>query len=126
MDPALNNSAHDHKDVKASHWLFAVVPVVVTVAAIVALMWATGRANILDTDPKATPSLMEIFGNADPYGSLLWGSLAGLLAGAGDDAGRTALVRSGDHRRRRPRGGANAAGVCHSVARFQPIDYDRR
>ena len=67
------------QDIQASHWLFAVVPVLATVAAIVALMWTTGRARILAGDEEATPSLMEIFGDADPYGSLLWGSLAGLL-----------------------------------------------
>ena len=61
-----------------AHWLFAVVPVVVTVAAIVALLINSGQAEILENDPEATPTLMETFGQADSYRALLWGSLAGL------------------------------------------------
>mgnify|MGYP002623553414 CR=1 FL=1 len=87
--------AEDGQPTTSAHWLFAVIPVVVTVAAIVALMWATGRASLLKEDSDANPSLMQMFGDADPYGSLLWGSLAGLLcAFALTFAGRLLSMKS--------------------------------
>jgi Na+/H+ antiporter NhaC len=59
-----------------SPWYNAVVPVVVTVGVILWALYATGRASV---DDEPAPSLMDIFGAADSYSSLVWGSLAGVL-----------------------------------------------
>ena len=66
----------------SARWINAVAPVLITVVAIVGFLYASGRAAIGDTDPSATPSLMQIFGEADPSTSLVWGSLLGVLATA--------------------------------------------
>ncbi|MCA9176859.1 MAG: Na+/H+ antiporter NhaC family protein [Planctomycetales bacterium] len=62
---------------RASHWLNAVIPIAVTVAAIVRFMYRSGVAALADADP-GDRTLTQIFGNADAYMSLLWGSLIGL------------------------------------------------
>jgi len=68
------NVTTDAKKKHASSW-FATLPIFVTVLVIVSLLIQSGRAG---TD-SLTPSWGEIFGNADAYGSLLYGALAGLL-----------------------------------------------
>ncbi len=69
-----------HPD-EAAHgqWFDAVVPVVATVGSIVWLLYVTGRAEF---SANETPSMMQVFGAADAYGSLLWGALFGVVMAA--------------------------------------------
>lgn len=55
-----------------ARWYNAVIPVLVTVGATVYFLYVSG-------DPAPGKSLQTIFGDADPYGSLLWGALSGAL-----------------------------------------------
>ncbi|MCA9100323.1 MAG: hypothetical protein KDA63_04175 [Planctomycetales bacterium] len=67
-----------------ARWANAVVPIVVTVAVIVWLLYRSGLAN-LPADTPADHSLArwgDIFGAADSGYALLWGSLAGLVTAA--------------------------------------------
>jgi Na+/H+ antiporter NhaC len=69
----------------------AILPIAVTVVAILGLMYQTGLANqpppVLAESDAGAPAETgrsiqqwgEIFGNADSYGSLVWGSVIGLL-----------------------------------------------
>ncbi len=63
----------------AHHWVNAVVPVAVVVFGTLALLLATGRAA-LQQDGIAQPTILQTFGNGDSYLSLVYGSLAGLIA----------------------------------------------
>ena len=72
-------SATAPSDTTPARWHNAVVPICVTVCAILWLMYVTGRSSFLDSE---NPSLMDVFGEADAYGSLLWGSLAGAVVAA--------------------------------------------
>jgi len=58
----------------AHRWWNAAVPIVTMVGVVLAGLWTTGRAS---AGPAA--SLMQIFGDADPFATLLWGSTAGAL-----------------------------------------------
>ncbi|MDB4671698.1 hypothetical protein OAF34_06130 [Pirellulaceae bacterium] len=58
-------------DQTPARWFNAVIPVLVTVSAVVYFLYASGSANTDST------SLMDIFGEADSYSSLLWGALWG-------------------------------------------------
>ncbi len=55
-------------------WWNAALPVLTVVLTVLVGLYASGRAV---TGPGA--SLMDILGEADPYATLLWGSLAGCL-----------------------------------------------
>jgi Na+/H+ antiporter NhaC len=70
--PGDEEAAPNHR--VPARWYNAVVPVAVTVGLIVWLLYTTGKA-------KAGPgaSWSAIFGDADAYYSLVWGSLGGLL-----------------------------------------------
>ncbi|QDU94234.1 Na+/H+ antiporter NhaC family protein [Lignipirellula cremea] len=59
-----------------SHWINAAAPVATTVAVIVYFLYASGRTAF---PADASPSWMEIFGEANPNAALLWGALSGLL-----------------------------------------------
>ncbi len=61
----------------AGRWQDAVIPVLVTVGVTLALMVATGLSQLGEEE---SITLMEIFGGANSYVSLLYGSLAGLIA----------------------------------------------
>lgn len=67
---------------KTSHWLNAVLPIVITVAAIVAFLCQSGL-GALAAEGASDRSWMNIFGNADTFMSLLWGSLIGAFVAAG-------------------------------------------
>ncbi|MEC9094244.1 MAG: Na+/H+ antiporter NhaC family protein [Planctomycetota bacterium] len=54
-----------------ARWFNAVVPIVVTVAAVIYFLYTSGAAN---TESK---SLVDIFGESASYSSLLWGALWG-------------------------------------------------
>lgn len=57
-----------------ARWLNAVLPITLTVAAVVYFLYQSGSDP---SDPDK--SLQQIFGDSDPYGSLIWGALWGLL-----------------------------------------------
>jgi len=67
------------RDRPTAHWLFAIVPIVVCVAVIVALLYTTGLQTLRDKDPARPETLQNIIAAADSYVALLWGSLAGLM-----------------------------------------------
>lgn len=57
-----------------ARWYNAVVPVVVTVLAVIYFLYQSG------VDPEAkSQTLQDIIGNADSYTALLWGALTGLV-----------------------------------------------
>ena len=61
-------------------WWNGVVPVVVVIVTVLAGLWTTGMAGI--DDPGALgfgERVREVLNNADPFGTLLWGSLLGCL-----------------------------------------------
>jgi Na+/H+ antiporter NhaC len=66
--------AMDAKEGIAHRWWNAGLPVLVVVVVVLAGLWTTGRAS---AGPDASTS--EVFGAADPFITLLWGSLAGCL-----------------------------------------------
>ncbi|MEQ9401917.1 MAG: Na+/H+ antiporter NhaC family protein [Longimicrobiales bacterium] len=55
-------------------WWNAAVPILTIIAVVLLGLYTTGRAG---AGPDA--SLMDVFGAADPFATLLWGSLAGVL-----------------------------------------------
>ena len=55
-------------------WWNAGIPVLTVVVTVLGGLWFDGRANA-----GAGASPMDIFGSADPFNALLWGSLAGCL-----------------------------------------------
>ena len=68
-------------------WWNAVVPILTTIGVVLAGLWATGRAS---AGPDA--SLMQIFGDADPFATLLWGSTAGAIVAFGLSVGGRGLT----------------------------------
>jgi Na+/H+ antiporter NhaC len=66
-----------------ARWINAVLPIGVTVVGITWLMYSTGRANVGENEGDAFRRTMNIFGEADAYFALMWGSLAGLLTAVG-------------------------------------------
>jgi Na+/H+ antiporter NhaC len=62
-----------------SGWWNAVIPIVGTVLAVLGLLWLTGSSAIEPAADGSTPSLMAVFGSADSYLALLWGSMIGLV-----------------------------------------------
>jgi Na+/H+ antiporter NhaC len=73
---ATDTSGHlmDPKDGVRHRWWNAGVPVLTVVTVVLVGLYTSGRA---DSGPDA--SLMDVFGAADPFATLLWGSLAGCL-----------------------------------------------
>jgi Na+/H+ antiporter NhaC len=55
-------------------WWNAALPIVTMIGVVLAGLWVTGRTS---AGPDA--SLMEVFGEADPFETLLWGSTAGAV-----------------------------------------------
>jgi Na+/H+ antiporter NhaC len=66
--------AMDPKEGVARRWWNAGVPVLTVVLVVLVGLWTTGRSS---AGPEA--SLSDVFGAADPFVTLLWGSLAGCL-----------------------------------------------
>jgi Na+/H+ antiporter NhaC len=64
---------------KANGWWNAVLPVVITVLAVLILLYQTGLRAAIEQTGSPSVSLWMIFGAADSYFSLLWGSLSGLV-----------------------------------------------
>jgi Na+/H+ antiporter NhaC len=56
-------------------WINAAIPVIMVVLVVVAGIWATGAESLGEGDH----TVWEVVGAADPYKSLLWGSMLGAL-----------------------------------------------
>jgi Na+/H+ antiporter NhaC len=69
--------AMDAKEGAPHRWWNAAVPVLTVVMVVLGGLYATGRAG---AGPEA--NLMDVFGEADPFATLLWGSLAGCIVAA--------------------------------------------
>ncbi|MEM8865726.1 MAG: Na+/H+ antiporter NhaC family protein [Planctomycetota bacterium] len=65
------------EEIRASHWTNAVVPLATTLAVVVVLLIATGRAACEANEMPQT--LRNVFGQADSALALFYGSLAGLI-----------------------------------------------
>ncbi len=57
-------------------WYNAAIPIITVVLVVLGGLYTTGR-----TSAGADASLMDIFGSADPFVTLLWGSAAGCIVG---------------------------------------------
>lgn len=74
---AVENEALQHRDPTApeadtpARWFNAVIPIVVTVAAVIYFLYTSG------SEATESKKLMDIFGEASSYSSLLWGALWG-------------------------------------------------
>jgi Na+/H+ antiporter NhaC len=62
----------------AYRWWNAGVPVLTVIGVVLVGLYATGSASV---GPDA--ALMDVFGAADPFSTLLWGSLAGCIVAVG-------------------------------------------
>jgi Na+/H+ antiporter NhaC len=67
----------DAKEGAPHRWWNAAVPVLMVILVVLGGLYATGRAG---AGPDA--NLMDVFGEADPFATLLWGSLAGCIVAA--------------------------------------------
>ena len=57
-------------------WYNAAVPILTVILVVLGGLYTSGRASV-----GADASLMDIFGAADPFATLLWGSAAGCIVG---------------------------------------------
>ena len=57
-------------------WYNAAVPIITVILVVLGGLYVSGRASV-----GADASLMDIFGAADPFVTLLWGSAAGCIVG---------------------------------------------
>lgn len=62
---------------KTVTWVSAVIPIVTLIVTVLAGLVRTGRAAL---EPGTPATLMNVFGGADPFTPLLWGSLFGCIA----------------------------------------------
>lgn len=74
---ATDTSGHlmDSKEGAPRRWWNAGIPVITVILVVLIGLYTTGRAGA-----GAEASLMDVFGEADPFATLLWGSLAGCIA----------------------------------------------
>jgi Na+/H+ antiporter NhaC len=68
-------------------WWNAAIPVLTVVVVVLVGLYASGRAVV---GPDA--ALRDVFGAADPFATLLWGSLAGVLVAIALSTGQRALT----------------------------------
>ncbi|MDA0329045.1 MAG: Na+/H+ antiporter NhaC family protein [Gemmatimonadetes bacterium] len=80
------SSAMEPKDGVPHRWWNAAIPVATVVLVVLIGLYSTGRA---ETGPGA--NLMDVFGAANPFSTLLWGSLAGVLVAVALSAGQRLL-----------------------------------
>ncbi len=74
-------SGDDHGSSAAlpsAHWLTAAAPIVATLLTVLALIYATGRANLPTRNPGAEPTLRNVFGAGSSAVALQYGGLVGL------------------------------------------------
>ncbi|GMR12043.1 MAG: Na+/H+ antiporter NhaC family protein [Gemmatimonadota bacterium] len=74
------------KDGVSPRWYNAALPVLTVILVVLGGLYTDGRAS---AGPGA--SLMEIFGAADPFATLLWGSFAGCVVGIALSVGQRIL-----------------------------------
>lgn len=86
---ATDTSSHlmQAKDGVPHVWWNAGIPVMTVIFVVLVGLYTTGSAS---AEPDA--SLMDIFGEADPFATLLWGSLAGCLMAILLSVGQKALT----------------------------------
>ena len=74
--PATDTSVDtlEAKEGAPARWWNAALPVLTVVLVVLVGLWVTGRDAV---GPEASP--MDVFGAADPFVTLLWGSLAGCI-----------------------------------------------
>ena len=77
----------DAKEGSPRRWWNAGIPVLTVVAVVLGGLYVSGRAAAGDG-----ASLMDTFGAADPFNTLLWGSLAGCLVAAALTLGQRILT----------------------------------
>ena len=73
-----SSKAMQPKEGLTHRWWNAAIPVLTVILVVLGGLYASGTARV---GPDA--SLTDIFGAADPFATLLWGSLAGCLVGVG-------------------------------------------
>lgn len=61
-----------------AHWLTAAAPIIATLLTVLALIYATGRANLPTRSPGADPTLRNVFGAGSSSVALQYGGLVGL------------------------------------------------
>ena len=75
-----DGSELDNDEIKSSHWINALGPIAVTVAVVIALIYATGASSLANRGTSGDSySLREIVGAADSSVALQYGSLVGLV-----------------------------------------------
>jgi Na+/H+ antiporter NhaC len=82
---AVGSAVHDPTaadDATPARWVNAVVPILVTVGAIVWLLYRTGSSALTASGATGAPPLRDIFGAAASSFALMWGCLAGLVTAA--------------------------------------------
>ncbi|MEN1680614.1 MAG: Na+/H+ antiporter NhaC family protein [Planctomycetota bacterium] len=77
--------------VAATHWINAAAPLLLTLAVVVTLIIATGRAACEAADPLMEQSVRNVFGAANSALALFYGALAGLLLAIAIVVGRKIL-----------------------------------
>jgi Na+/H+ antiporter NhaC len=82
-----SSHAMDAKPGVPTRWWNAALPVLTVVAVVLGGLWTTGRAS---AGPDAP--LSDIFGSADPFLTLLWGSLAGCVVAIALSVGQRILT----------------------------------
>jgi Na+/H+ antiporter NhaC len=76
----LEESQLNTEQIKPSHWINALLPIAITVAVVVLLIYATGLSSLANNaNPDDAYSLREIVGAADSSVALQYGSLVGLV-----------------------------------------------
>ena len=71
-----SSKAMQPKEGLTHRWWNAAIPVLTVILVVLGGLYASGSASV-----GRDASLMDIFGAADPFATLLWGSLAGCLVG---------------------------------------------
>ena len=64
------------KEGTTPRWYNAAIPVLTVILVVLVGLYTTGRASV-----GADASVMDVFGAADPFDTLLWGSFAGCVVG---------------------------------------------
>ena len=70
--------ASNDEQLAGARWFDAIIPICVTIAGVLYLLIETGQRAIGDV-PDTERTWMQIFGAADAYSALVYGSLAGLV-----------------------------------------------
>lgn len=76
----LEESQLNIAQIKPSHWINALLPIAITVAVVIVLIYATGVSSLANNaNPDDAYSLREIVGAADSSVALQYGSLIGIV-----------------------------------------------